>query len=432
MNGFNIEFDWEDPVGARGEELRATWASLAIVINDQPVTELQDRQTRSVRSRIYLPLFPLAEWFVNNWWFLQSESEHLDSSEDLAFDRRHNIRWAREGFVLPSLRFVTLGGNIAAGWKPLEIYNAGITFSRSGHCVVNAVDFRETIRNFVNAVVTRLDDFGIAGTSLHNDWASIQNADSDEQDFCQAVARLGKDPYVDDPALEASVLSVAGRIRDELLADFLSLATIDELSSQADALEHISNSIASDCLEIDVLASVRHHAPQFSQRNSPWETGYHFATGLRTAINGHPWKSRSLEELAEKLSIDQLDRSLLPESGKCRFLDALVGLNERGNPKFLIEKKRPDSRQFAFCRAMFENLTSPGKFGAVSGLRTDRQQMSRAFAAELLAPHDGLKQDISGSVVGEEEIAQLSEAYGVSTRVIEHQIRNHRLASILS
>ena len=80
MNGFNIEFDWEDPASARGEELRATWASLSIVIDDQPVTELQDRRTKSVRSRIYLALFPLAEWFVNNWWFLHSESERLDCS----------------------------------------------------------------------------------------------------------------------------------------------------------------------------------------------------------------------------------------------------------------------------------------------------------------------------------------------------------------
>ena len=162
-----------------------------------------------------------------------------------------------------------------------------------------------------------------------------------------------------------------------------------------------------------------------------WETGYHFAAALRASLNGGTWKSHSLDELAGHLSIDQLDHCLLPEAGECRFLDALTGSNQRHNPKFLIEKKREDSRQFAFCRALFEHLTSPpGLFAAVSGLRTDRQQMNRAFAAEFLAPHQMLKSDLSGAVIGEDEINDLAIEYGVSAFVVRHQIENHRLARI--
>ena len=123
----------------------------------------------------------------------------------------------------------------------------------------------------------------------------------------------------------------------------------------------------------------------------------------------------------------------MPPTGKCEFLDALAGPNQRQNPKFLIEKKRENSKQFAFCRALFEHLTLPrDRFAVVSRLHTDRQQASRAFAAEFLVPHEMLKGDLPGGTVGEDEIADLAPDYGVSAFVVKHQIENHRLASVAS
>ena len=174
----------------------------------------------------------------------------------------------------------------------------------------------------------------------------------------------------------------------------------------------------------------RRHANRV--RNS-WETGYRFAAALRAKLNGGGWKSHSLDELAGHLGIDRLDNCLLPGADDCHFLDALTGSNQRGNPKFLIEKEREDSRQFAFCRALFEHLTLPrDRFAAVSRLRTDRQQMNRAFAAEFLAPHEMLSSDLSGAMIGEDEIDDLAAGYGVSAFVVRHQIENHRIAGIFA
>ena len=292
---------------------------MSILIDDKPVTELQDRQTKSVRTSVFLPLFPLAEWIASNWWFLQSEVERPGAAESRAFDQRHNLRWAREGFVLPSLRFVTLGENVEAQWKPLDIPDAGIRFLGSGHAVLSGTACREILGDLVNAVVSRLDDSGILATTLHDEWAAIQNADVDEQDFCNAAARLGVDPYAIDDELEAEILRVAGRIRPELLRDFLSLATVDELASQATALETASSTIASDTGVIDALDRVRSQAPPLTWDKSSWETGYHFAAELRATLNGRAWKSRSLDDLAGHLSIDQLDACLLPTSDECRL-----------------------------------------------------------------------------------------------------------------
>ena len=234
-NDFRLNFDWQDPGGAKGNELRATWASLSIVIDDKPVTQILDGKTKTVRNSVFLPLFPLAEWIADNWWFLQVESEGPSQSTGNAFDRRHNFRWAREGYILPSLRFVTLGQNIAAHWQPQENFDSEIQFLRSGSAVIPAGLFSERLRDFVNAVVARLDQMDVTETTLHEQWAAVENADEDERKFCCAAARMGEDPYAIDEQLQAKILIADRMIRPDLLDDFLSLTNTDRFDIEAAA-----------------------------------------------------------------------------------------------------------------------------------------------------------------------------------------------------
>lgn len=431
MSEINFDFEWVDPGGAQAVELRATWASLSIHVADLPVTGMLDLQNRSFRTHVFLPLFPLAEWIANNWWFVRGEVGRPETVGTTEFDYRHNIRWAREGFVLPSLRFVSVGEKIEMQWQPLDFLDAGVRFINAGHASAAAETVIAALGRFVEAVVTRLDDQGIRETSLHRQWKAIQEADDDQRRFCLAAGRLGLDPYsVDDPVSEA-IIACERQIAPDLLDDFLALATVDELAGQAESLANATSAISNDSDDADALASVRDVAPSLQLMANPWQAGYEYARELRRRINGNGWKSRSLDELAAHLGIVQLDRCLMPAAGSCRFLDALVGENQRHRPRFLIEKRRESSRQFAFCRALFEHLTRPtGSFAVVSGLRTDRQKMNRAFAAELLAPHQQLAADISAAVIGDEEVADLADEYGVSEMVIRHQVENHNLADL--
>lgn len=425
-----FDFEWQDPADARGEELRATWASLSIRLNDTHVTELLDRRSRSVRTRIFLPLYPLAEWLATNWWYLKSETERPENNSR-AFDRRHNLRWAREGFALPSLRLVTLGSHFEAQWSSLDIPDAGIKFLASGQALLPAVEINRSLNNFLNAVVTRLDDMDVHGTTLQEEWAAVQGSSREEQEFCNASARLSVDPYSISESLEAKIVKVAGIVRAELLDDFLSVTSVDNLLRHATLIKEGTDSISSDVDHVDALADIRKRIPQIVATDNPWEVGYQFASKLRENLGGGHWKSHSMDELAGHLRIDQLDHCLLQGSEGCQFVDALVGTNQHNNPKFFVQKKRPDSRQFAFCRALFEHLTlKTGAFAAVSRLRTERQQMNRAFAAEFLAPYDLLKNDLSGTSISEDEVDDLAQAYGVSAFVVRHQIENHRLARV--
>jgi len=431
MSRLRFEFEWQDPAGAHGDDLRATWASLSILIDDQPVTEFHDRQTRSVRNRVFLPLFPVAEWIAANWWFLQSEVERPGLADSRGFDQRHNLRWGREGFVLPSLRFAPRGSSVEAHWQPLDIPSARVRFLSEGRARIPNADFRAAMVDFVNAVIGRLDELSLSNTPLHEEWNAIQTADKEEREFCLAAARLGTDPYSIEQDQADAIIAANRDMRPELFDEFMALATPSELSRQSDFLITASCAIASDSSSGDAFVGIRRHAPSIDSNITPWESGYQYAAALRTKLNGGSWKSHSLEELAGHLGIDRLDQCVVPATGKCRFLDAMTGPNQLNNPKFLIEKTRSDSRQFAFCRALFEHLTlRRDRFAIISGLKTDRQQMSRAFAAEFLAPHESLRGCLSGASISEDEVAELADDYGVSEYVIRHQVENHRLATV--
>lgn len=133
--------------------------------------------------------------------------------------------------------------------------------------------------------------------------------------------------------------------------------------------------IADDTSTTDALVRFRGALSAVCGAGTAWESGYGYAATARSAPGGENWKSTSVEQLADRLQIDHLEHLLLPDADACGVFDAIPGGNSCGNPRF----------------------------SAVSKLRTDRQQMSRAFAAEFLAPHEMLRRDLSGSWVTEEE-----------------------------
>src|SRR5437763_9414455 len=73
MSEIRFDFEWVDPQGARGPELRATWARLAIWADSKCVSRVLDQDVKSVRDAVYLPLYPLAEWLATHWWTLLAE-----------------------------------------------------------------------------------------------------------------------------------------------------------------------------------------------------------------------------------------------------------------------------------------------------------------------------------------------------------------------
>ena len=112
------------------------------------------------------------------------------------------------------------------------------------------------------------------------------------------------------------------------------------------------------------------------------------------------------------------------------LVDGFVTRDDTGLPAFAFRRRSDGSTRFLFCRALAEVLLSPVPDTLLTKAHSERQQCNRAFAAEFLAPSAELRERVAGPVVDGDDIDELATMFGVSSLVIEHQIRNHRIASI--
>ena len=435
MSGMTLDFEWIDPAGARGAELRATWARLEIVLDKVAITSLIDFESRGIRNSVYLPLYPLAEWLATHWWFLFYEVETPWRSTSDQFDRRHNLRYGGEGFAVPWLTIQPLGEQIKLEWRRSRLGAQKVEFTESGSVHVPARDLRQTLGGFISAVLKRLEEMGVGETLLLEEWRSIQAMDPEERSFCTAVASLGLDPYTLDELQQQRVLDVSASLPESLLEDFFAIADFSALPLQAaqvlDALESSRHNEAN----LTSLKSLKEElvSARLAQA-SPWRQGYQFAHDLRHRLNLNGDRMSSLPLLAKALGIlpRQLDAAILKVAALPSSLDALGATNSRQSPGFAVSERREEAVRFAFCRALFEYLTVPADQPLiVTRARSDRQKRNRAFAAEFLVPADLLREALPGPVVGEEDIDDLAAGFGVSHSVIRHQIENHGLARSL-
>ena len=144
-----IETEWVDTAAISGAELSATWASLRIRVDDAVVTRIVDR-TDTVRSRVYVPLYPLAESLVTNWWFLLHEVENPAKATDAAFRRRHALVSAPEGYAFPNLQLMPSGERVHLAWTGERRHWSRIEFLNEGEAWVDLDEFRECCCDLVD------------------------------------------------------------------------------------------------------------------------------------------------------------------------------------------------------------------------------------------------------------------------------------------
>lgn len=431
MSSLTLEFEWLNPEGIKGQELRATWASLEIRPSDNAVTFI-DHSARSVRSNLFLPLYPLAEWITTHWWFLFHEVETPGRSTSDRYDKRHNIRHGAEGYAAPSLTIRPLGEQIKLEWNPSLLKAQQIEFISSGESYVPSSKLQHDLSNFISAVIKRLHEHGIEGTLLEQEWSSIQAVDSEELEFCTAAAALGLDPYSLSEPEQQEILTVSEQIPQSLLRDFFAVADLTVLRKQAQQVLGALESSRENRANLELIKSLRKelYRAQLPQGSS-WLQGYRFAYEVRRRLHLNGEKLNSLQGLGKSfdMSTRDLEDAIIEIPSLPGTLDALVATNSVQSPGFAVPKRREESIRFAFCRALFEYLITPvGQPLLVTRSRSDRQKRNRAFAAEFLVPADLLREALPGRRLSYEELDDIAVSFGVSSSVIRHQIENHDLA----
>lgn len=439
MARFQIDFEWEQPGGARGPELRATWARLCIRVDGQPVTRLEDETIRATRDAVYGPLYPIAEWIAAHWWNLFYEVASPRREAFGGFEDRHNLARAAEGFALPDLNIQPIGRRVLLRWAPSPCPRSRVRFLGEGAVLLDRVEVTGVFRHFVTGVIHRLREEGVSDTFLEDEWEAIQAADPEEADFCRSMGRLGLDPYGEDerdwlPILREIEGSLPAGVRDE----FLSVADPDEVASQGRRLHQwIARANGFD-LDLPELTDLRTETQKLSASISPsalpWDGGYAFARELRDLLGVPP--ERHLSSLAEVGAAFQTPASNWANAisfveGWAAFLNGVLATTRGGGPLFSLSQRYPAGQVFTLCRMLFEYLSEAGLTAAIaSPADSERQKRNRAFAAEFIAPAAAIQNHMPSGPLTEEGVQDLAEAFGTSSFIIRHQIENHGIARI--
>ncbi len=417
---FSIE--WEDPCAAKGDKLRATWCRLAIHIGQTPITRVYDQRAQTVRDAIYCSAYPLAEWFAYNWWQLINEPERSSTSPE-----RHNLRFAREGFALPNLEFLSEGSLVRAVWKSYQPVAAPTQFMGEGFALLNTEDFAAEVRAFIDKVVARLASRDIAQSCLSEEWVAFRETKGEEKEFCDTAGALGLDPFDLDDKKAEEILSVAKILPRELNREFFLAADSNTLTDQSRWIGKCLKQLENYEEKTSLSGKKGHYRTSFDA-SSPWQRGYEVARKFRSDIKlGNEKKRLSLDKICH------VKGGGVPviHVGNEYQLDGVVRLAPDIGPQVATSKGRENNKNYLLARALCEYLCGDEENSALlTRISSDRQKRNRAFAAELLAPANGIKKLVSGSQITRDEVVEIAAHFGVSEWLIEHQIQNHAISMI--
>ena len=436
MAEIKFAFDWLDADGVQGLELHATWAQFALSVDGDVVTRILDERSRTTRDYVYIPLYPLAEWLAIHWWLLFHEVDTPRKLSDRSFVMRHSLRDAREGYGLPPLSFHAQGETIRLEWEQEKLPHYRIEFLSRGHSDVPTATLRDQMSHFIQAVIHRLHDMGVENTTLEEEWNRIESADPEEAEFCVAAAALGHDPYALEDSRRHLLTAIGNDIPPALRSEFFSMAEVDHLDDQWTAVRDALRIGRENRADLQALKRIRSellHSVASQALGPPWRTGYTIARAVRKQLHLDSQPLPSFEAISEALQTSPVDfgRAIQQAPAPTPLFDALVSLNEKGSPGFVVVSRREESRRFHLCRGFFEFLTDASLEAALlTKAKSDRQARNRAFAAEFLAPADGLRKRVSGQTVSSDEVDELASEFCVSPLVIVLQLENHEIARV--
>ena len=391
---------------------------------------------QTVRDSVCVSVYPLAEWIATNWWFLTHEVTNVAKEGDPDFRRRHSLSAAREGYAYPELQMVPHGDWIRLAWEPAGPAWNSVKFLERGNAWIDSADFRDACADLIDRVISRLLSRGVEGTLLQEEWSAIQEADADEIEFCSTAARLGWDPYAIDDDQRSMVLQLGDTLDGAALEEASAVFSAQNLIGECDAVTGAFSHAKTNGLLWDRLGTIDRASlvTDSARAPTPWDAGHRLARELRRNLDVGGTPLPSMDRIAEAIgeSPSLLASVTSPvDLGAAALVDGVITGNDERHPAFAFRAFAGEAiRRFQFCRALGEALLAPGTETLLTRAYSERQHRSRAFAAEFLAPASGLQQRITRRVVDGDDIDELAAVFGVSSRVVEQQIRSHRLAEV--
>lgn len=408
--------EWVEGARNASHVERATMCRLRIMVADVNACSHWDDRDGSSQEWVTVPAVHLAEGITRDWWAIFGGR-----------DVKQSIRPYRTGFILPCLTLTCEGSTFEISGEQMHCDNPGLRFWQAGSETISRSDAETELARFVEAVIQQLSSANIDGTEVQLRWTRISESrqDLEESAFCEAAGALGADPYCISESDEKFIMRSGEIFTDDSLDDFLAgmrsfsqcerERTLDAVTSaeqRSDKLFQLPD-LCQAISEVDVSLRER----RFGE--GAWGPAYRMAQAFRNAIAVGPDDLLgSPADMANKLGNDSFKTS--------RDLYGVDAVVSRKDDVYV--HLRPSryaqswSESFNFARAIGDVVCFPdGGSSVVNSLHgAERQAMSRAFAAEFLAPVQSVLE------VGREirDVEEIAGRFSVSPRVIERQIEN--------
>jgi Zn-dependent peptidase ImmA (M78 family) len=436
MNKIEFDINWLEQKEAVNDPNSFTWAQLTITVGDEVISEHNNWLTFSTDDRIVLPLYPLAEWLVLNWWNLLYEpfTPNQQIRDSLTYFSRHNLKYARSGFSLPDLIIQPQGATTLLHWKAATLKNHKCRFLNDGYTFVDSLQFEENITGFILAVIDRLEKKGVKDTLLQTEWDSIENINEEERQFCQAAAQAGMDPFNCSEEDADLILLANESLPSSILKEFYCASNSTKLKGDIANVKHAIEVAKKNQNKFEFLKSIKHKLSYSNNNSMPWREGYQAALEVREKLNLNGTAVTTIDKLSEYLKLDVNELSQKLDKDFSSSIRLIGGTNQTHDPVFVFSKNSPNSeksKKFNVARGLYEYFYGED-FSLISDVYDENQKRNRAFAAEFLLPSLLLRKRINTEYVSYDQINDLAEEFNISSMVVELQLKNHNIATVNS
>jgi hypothetical protein len=401
---------------------RATFASFTITAGRDriPVTEVDDGLAQTVRADIRVPMYPLAQWLIVNWWRLRWEP-FTESSP--AWLRTHSMGSVSTDVPWPSLSFASDGAfvQLEARAEPIRDV-AAVRYLRDVDVKVPADHFEHAVDHLLTQIDARVTSCVPGDADLSELIAELSHERTDPAltRACKLQALAGFDPgTVPAPWLrDADALAdISGRTTGhEVVAAIPALRR--GLSGARDAVETMKRS------NVEIQLEAGNASVNGATTEIPWQRGRRLAAQFRQdhRIGDGPLPTHVLEQLlGVRLPLPvstNIDRAL---TGGYR------NGHTSGRTRVLVSTPRLDNQRFYLGRLIGAALaaTADDHVLPVTNADTAFQKFERSFAQELLCPWQALNAYTDEHGTDDDGIAAAAEHFAVSEHLVLSTLINN-------
>ena len=467
MSMIRFEIDWCDPIRV-DIPADASLGQLAIWVGDDCITQNLTVGTRDRRESfegVFGNLAGIADWFIENWVFLQHESltpfarcqffeggsdyfNHGHQESDFGWKNvvetgvslktladwrhRHTIGHATSELALPSIvAFPELSELVLTIDAPSQRLNSTTSFidhrrKQRKHTtqVIRKADFLAAVSDFIEEVLERLANSAEATQLtrwMRENWVEA-NKQAQDPDVI-ARTQFGALAFQELSQLERDDSGLALLVKDTL-ADCPVVETRDQFQTLASVIEALS--VKSNCAESSNRAEwmgTMADCPDYQQ-------GYRLAQVARGIFQ---LGTRPIKEIVSVLNKGGLTVETEVDS---KLFRCLAIPHNDGTRSVVVSSSdarasTPNGYRFAlaatFGRTVWDQATGFSRSRALAHgdfARISCSRRANAFAAELLLPREVFQLRL-GNTATHAQIQELAEEFGMASSAAIWHARNH-------